>query len=99
MLRFLSQQGDSVSLVRRVFSLPTLVSLALAVAFLLFLVVRFDVDLSAIWEQVKTSKPWYLALAVVVHYTTFIFRGARWRLLLKNAQGQDQPAPGVLYCS
>jgi glycosyltransferase 2 family protein len=99
MLRFLSQQGDSVSLARRVFSLPTLVSLALAVAFLLFLVVRFDVDLSATWEQVKTSNPWYLALAVVVHYATFIFRGARWRLLLRNAQTKDQPVLGILYCS
>jgi uncharacterized protein (TIRG00374 family) len=99
MLRFLNQPGGSVSLVRRAISLPTLVSLGVAAAFLLFLVVRFDVDLSAIWEQVKSSNPWYLALAVVVHYTTFIFRGARWRLLLRNAQGQDQPVPGVLYCS
>jgi glycosyltransferase 2 family protein len=99
MLRLLNQQGDSVALARRVFSLPTLVFLALGVAFLLFLVVRFDVDLSATWDQVKTSNPWYLALAVVVHYTTFIFRGARWRLLLRNAQTKGQPVPGVLYSS
>ena len=83
----------------RVFSLPTLVSLALAAAFLVFMVMRFDVDLPSVWDQAKGSNPLYLALAVIVHYTTFIFRGARWRLLLQNAQSDDSQVPGVLYCS
>ena len=83
----------------RVFSLPTLVSLALAAAFLVFMAMRFDVDLPSVWDQAKGSNPLYLALAVIVHYTTFIFRGARWRLLLQNAQSDDSQVPGVLYCS
>ena len=87
------------SIKRRVFSLPTLVSLALAAAFLVFMVTRFDVDLSSVWEQAKGSNPLYLVLAFIVHYTTFIFRGARWRLLLQNAQTDDSQVPGVLYCS
>jgi hypothetical protein len=76
-----------------------LVSLGLAVAFLVFLVVRFDIDLTATWRQIRNGNPWLLTLAVTVHYTTFIFRGARWRLLLQNARGPDHPPPGVLYCS
>jgi len=76
-----------------------LISLALAVAFLVFLVVRFDIDLTATWRQIRSSNPWLLALAVSVHYTTFLFRGARWRLLLQNAQGPCPRPPGVLYCS
>ena len=84
---FRPNPGGAVNIKGRVLSLPTLVSLAVAGAFLTFLVTRFDVDLAAVWDQVKASNPWYLALAVVVHYTTFAFRGARWRLLLRNAQG------------
>jgi hypothetical protein len=99
MFRSSQRSGDPVSVAQRVFSLPTLVSLALAVAFLVFLVLRFDVDLGATLQQVKNSNPWLLLLALAVHYTTFIFRGARWRLLLQNSQGKEQPTPGILYCS
>jgi uncharacterized protein (TIRG00374 family) len=99
MFRSPHQPGAPVSILHRVFSLPTLVSLALAVAFLVFLVLRFDVDLNAAWQQIKGANPWILALAVALHYSTFAFRGARWRLLLQNAQGKDQPVPGVFYCS
>ena len=96
---FRPNPGGAVNIKRRLFSFPTLVSLAVAGAFLTFLVTRFDVDLASVWDQVKDSNPWYLALAVAVHYTTFAFRGARWRLLLQNAQGEAAPAPGVAYCS
>ena len=96
---FRPNPGGAVNIKRRVFSLPTLVSLAVAGVFLTLLVTRFDVDLAAVWDQVKASNPWYLALAVAVHYTTFAFRGARWRLLLRNAQGKASPVPGVAYCS
>ena len=95
-----SDLGDPrPSVTRRVFSLSTLVSLALAIAFLVFLVIRFDVDLNATWQQIRNSNPWLLSLAVIVHYTTFVFRGVRWRLLLKNAQGGKRPLPSMLYCS
>ena len=88
-----------VPIKRRVLSLPSLVSLALAGAFLFFLVTRFDVDPGAAWDRIRDSNPWYLALAVLVHYTTFLFRGARWSILLRNAQEDGPAAPGVLYCS
>jgi uncharacterized protein (TIRG00374 family) len=84
---------------RRVLSFPAIVSLVLAALFLVFIITRFDVDLSATWDKVKDSNPWYLALAFFVHYTTFIFRGIRWRLLLQNAAAPGTEVPGVLYCS
>ena len=98
MVGFGRRIGDSGDIKRRVFSLPTLVSVALAGGFLAFLVIRFDVDLDATWDQVKDSNFWLLGIAVLVHYTTFIFRGARWRLLLQNTQESGAPLPGVLYC-
>lgn len=87
---------------RRIISLPALVSLLVAGGFLLFLVTRFDVDLAETWGQVRGANPWLLAAAFGVHYTTFIFRGARWRLLLRQAAQSDgaaAPVPGVLYFS
>jgi uncharacterized membrane protein YbhN (UPF0104 family) len=92
-------QDAPASLLRRVVSAPTLVSLALAGAFLAFLVTRFQVDLEATWDQVRSGNPWYLAAALLVHYATFVFRGARWRLLLQNASDGASPLPGVFYFS
>jgi uncharacterized protein (TIRG00374 family) len=105
MLRFSRQFSGSADVKSRAFSLPALVSLVLAAAFLFFLVTRFDVDFGITWSQLKGSNPWLLTAAVLVHYTTFIFRGARWRVFLQNTQIQEdentppQKVPGVLYCS
>ncbi|MCH2506506.1 MAG: flippase-like domain-containing protein [Dehalococcoidia bacterium] len=90
------EQGEPVPIRRRVFSLPSLSSLLLAGAFLFFLVTRFDVDPKAAWADVRDSNPWYLVLAVLVHYMTFLFRGARWRMLLRNAQEDESAVPGVM---
>ena len=78
----------------------TLVSFALAGAFILFLVKGFDIDLGAIGDSFKESNPFLFALALLVHYTTFLFRGARWRILLKNAQNDPlMSEPKTLHCS
>ena len=90
------------SLRRQVLSLPVLVSLLVAGGFLLFLVTRFDVDLAVTWERVRGANPWLLVAAFAVHYTTFFFRGARWRMLLEHAadaSGSGEPVPGILFCS
>ena len=90
------------SLRRRVFSLPAIVSLLVAGGFLLFLVTRFDVDLGDTWKQVRAADPWLLIAAFAVHYTTFLFRGARWRLLLEHSASANEsgtPVPGIMYCS
>ena len=90
------------SLRRRAISIPALVSFLVAGGFLLFLVTRFDVDLQVTWQQVRSADPWLLVAAFAVHYTTFLFRGARWRLLLQNSakiSGDREPVPGILFCS
>jgi uncharacterized membrane protein YbhN (UPF0104 family) len=79
--------------------LPAIVSLVLGALFLAFIITRFDVDLSATWDRVTGANPWLLALAIAVHYTTFIFRGVRWRLLLQNTSVPGASVPGILYCS
>ncbi len=87
------------SILKRILSLPAIVSLVLAALFLVFIITRFDVDLSATLDRVTDSNPWLLVLAIVVHYTTFIFRGVRWRLLLQNTSAPGTTVPGFFYCS
>ena len=87
------------SILGRVLSLPAIVSMALAALFLVFMVTRFDVDLGTMWDEVTGANPWYLILAFLVHYTTFLFRGIRWRLLLQNAAVDGEQVPGRFYCS
>jgi uncharacterized membrane protein YbhN (UPF0104 family) len=110
MFRTGQDQDGPMSIRRRVFSLPTLVSLVLAAAFLIFLITRFDLDLGATWSHIRESNPWLVAAALLVHYITFPFRGARWQRLLRNIHGQDDgpegagrmpalPVPSIGYCS
>ncbi len=87
------------SLVGRVFSVPTLVSLALAGAFLAFLATRLEVDPAATWQQLRSANPLYLLLAVAIHYTTFLFRGLRWKLLLNNAAAPGERQARTLQCA
>ena len=89
MFRIGRQPGGSATIKQRAFSLPTLVAVGLAIALLVFLVTRFDVDLGATWNKVKSCNPWLLASAFLLHYTTFVFRGARWRIFLQNAANQN----------
>jgi uncharacterized membrane protein YbhN (UPF0104 family) len=97
---FSPNQGSrfKLSFGNRFLSLPTLIFLVVAGAFLYFLVVHFDANPQEIWANLKNSNPWLILLAFLLHYTTFIFRGARWRLLLNNVQSSDTPPPRVDYC-
>lgn len=95
-----NNSNSSPTLKGRFFPIRTMVAFALAGAFLAFLFTRFDIDLGSTWQSIKSSSPEYFVLAILVHYTTFFFRGARWRLLLKNAQeSRNTPDPSIVHCS
>lgn len=92
--------GESVgevSLKGRFFNLRTLIAFALALSFLIFILTRFDIDLSATWEKMRGGNPALYALAVITYFLTFPLRGWRWRLLLNNVgfrrdQGVNLPS-------
>ena len=94
-----SSKKQHVDIRRRFFSLPTLMAFCIAAAFLAFMLTRFDVDLSGTWENIKSCNPWYYLLAIGIHYTTFLFRGARWRVLLRNVQVRGRANPSTPYLS
>ena len=102
-MRLDQDEATQASVARRVFSLPTIISLALAGAFLAFLATRLDVNFDSTWQQLRSANPIILSSAVVIHYTTFLFRGMRWRLLLNNLRDSEGYAEeykaGILQCS
>ena len=74
----------------------------IAAGVLLFLATRLDLDWSATWNTVRAMNPWLYALAFVLYYHSFGFRGARWRLLASNAGVHASPGariPSTFQCS
>jgi uncharacterized protein (TIRG00374 family) len=69
----------------KIASLPALVSFAIGATFLVFMLTRFSVDMEATWQTIASSNPLIYFAALLLHYATFPFRGARWRVLLRNA--------------
>lgn len=86
---------------RRLLSPQTAISFMVLAGLLVLLLTRFDIAWGATWDHMRSLNLWWYALAYVVYYTAFIFRGARWRILLMNAAGDDPPtpAPSVIYCA
>ncbi len=92
------QPQGGVSLRSRFLSPQTIASLAVLPLGIALVVWRFDIAWSDTWEIIRTLDLRWYAAAFIVHYATFIFRGARWRVLLQNAGRKDGgPAPSVLY--
>lgn len=69
----------------------------MAFSLLLFLAVRFDVDLAYTRERIGDTNPVLYLSGFLIYYTTFLFRGARWRILLSNAGvNKDVPLPSLM---
>ena len=83
--------SPSVSLRQRVLSPYTLLSLAIAIAFLFFLAVRFDLDWEQTWNNIKALDPLLYVLALLLYYLSFLFRGLRWRILSRSAGIEEIP--------
>ena len=99
-MNFLSRmQGRLPGNRRRYLGLTTVIPFGLAALALVFLVTGFDVDLGGTWARIRESDPLLFGLAIVLHYTTFGFRGARWRVLLGNVQAGGTQVLGVGHCS
>ena len=92
MRRQIDPNSQTDSLKRRVLSLPTLLSFAVAAAFILFLATGVDLDWGETRDNIKSMDPWLYALAALLYYVSFIFRGARWRILATNAASRRNDA-------
>lgn len=75
---------------RRVLSPHTLVSFGIVIAALWFVTRRLDIDLGAIWIQIRQANPLLLAVAFCLWYGAFFVRGGRWGYMLRSAGFEDE---------
>ncbi len=90
-----SDQSSPAGLRSRVFSTPTLISVAIAVASIVFLATRFDFNWSETLANIRSMNLWPYSLAFVLHYAGFVLRAARWRVLVENAS-RSEPSEAKL---
>ena len=93
---------ERVSLRKRFLSLPTLISFALAAGVIFLLATRFQVDWGATWDNIRSMNLWLYLAGLGFYYTSFVFRGLRWRLIALNATtGAEESAevPSTLRCA
>jgi uncharacterized protein (TIRG00374 family) len=76
---------------RRIFSLPTLLSLGVAGAFIFFIASGIDLDWSDTLQNVSEMKAWPYVIALVLYYSSFLFRGYRWKILARSAAKKTDP--------
>ena len=84
---------------RRLLSLPTLLSLAVAAAFIILLASQADLDWGRTWENVRGIDLRLYLVGLALYYLSFGFRGLRWRILAKNAAINSTPGselPSIL---
>jgi uncharacterized protein (TIRG00374 family) len=76
---------EEVSLRKRFLNFRTLISFAFAVAIIVFLLTRFDINLGDALGLVARANPLLFLAALLIYYATFPVRGLRWRFILHNA--------------
>ena len=90
-----NREGYPVPIRRRFFSLPTLLSFTVALGLIYFLATRFDLDWRQTWDNVRTMDLTLYVMALVLYYSSFVFRGLRWRTLARNARPDDAHGAGL----
>ena len=80
-----TQEGLGRTLRKRLLSVPTLTSLAIAALFVLFLATRFEFDWDEISSNIRGMDPALYAAGLAAYYASFVLRGLRWRLLVRNS--------------
>jgi glycosyltransferase 2 family protein len=81
---------QQVSLRQRFLNLRTGITFVLAVAFLLFVFTRLNIDWGNTWAQMKSLRWHFYILAFLVYYISFPLRALRWRIMLRNVGYRDE---------
>ncbi len=76
---------------QRIFSLPTLLSLGVAGAFIFFIARGIDLDWTETLSNVGDMKALPYVVALALYYLSFLFRGYRWRVLARSAAAKTDP--------
>ena len=95
-----TKRGSHAAPVAHVIS--TALFLLVALAFVVFLGTRLELDIADLWRSISGSDPVLYSVALALYYAGFLIRGWRWRLILKYAGTTDDPGrepPSILECT
>ena len=87
---------------KRILSLPALLALIVGVSIFAVILWRvFDFDWSELWSNIRGINLWQYAVALVLYYLSFWFRGLRWRMIAITANidrkgGANIPGTGAM---
>lgn len=90
----------SKGLIRRLLSPSKIAPLIIVVVLISFIGIRVEIDWGKTMGFIGDTNPFWILVALISHYITFLFRGARWRVLLQNTDPlatQPEKLPSVLY--
>ena len=73
----------------------TIISFALALAFIIFVFRNLDLDVGDIVSNISSGNPLWIAAGFAAYYGAFPVRAWRWRKLLENAGIHDGSNPSV----
>lgn len=93
------QVEAEVPLGQRFLKPQTIGSFVVAIGILVYVVMRLDIDMRAVWGQAKEANLYLYGIAFLLYYSTFLFRAIRWRFMLAQANidkdhGYDIPGNG-----
>jgi uncharacterized membrane protein YbhN (UPF0104 family) len=76
------EKVEKISIRKRFLNFRTLLSFVAAVALLVIVLERLDIDFGSVWDVIKGCNLLFYVLAFASYYITFPLRALRWRVLL-----------------
>ena len=83
---------DLSQVLKRILSIPTLISFIIVSGIVVVLVTGFDIDISKVWSIIAQAGPLPFLFAFLTHYLSFVFRGLRWKYLVGEVTHHNKPS-------
>jgi len=80
---------EGISFAQRLRQPRTIISFLVAVAIIVLVVLRLNINVGEVWRNVRNANPWLLLCAFLIYYISFPVRAVRWHIILGNA-GYDR---------
>ncbi len=81
--------ADSSWLSHKLLNPRTIFSFVLALAIIVFIFTRLNIDPVATWQTMLTADPLFLITGLLVYYSAFWLRALRWKQLLRNVDADS----------
>lgn len=77
---------EGISFAARLKQPRTIISFLIAVAIIVLVVLRLNINVHEVWANIRSANLWLLLSAFAIYYLSFPVRGLRWSIILNNAE-------------